>query len=51
MSLLTPCGARCGTFLTNETDLMKVIELERRILEMVKRIRSDDLRIGGTSFG
>ena len=39
--------ARCGTFLTNETGLMKVIELERRILETVKKIRSDDLRIGG----
>ena len=26
---------------------MKVIELERRILETVKKIRSDDLRVGG----
>ena len=27
--------ARCGTFLTNETGLTKVVELERRILETV----------------
>ena len=39
--------ARCGTFLTNETGLTKVVELERRILETVKEICSDDLRIGG----
>ena len=39
--------ARCGTFLTNETGLTKVVELERRILETVKEIWSDDLRIGG----
>ena len=38
--------ARCGRFLTNETVLTKVVELERRILETVKEIRSDDLRIG-----
>ena len=30
--------ARCGTFLTNETGLTKVVELERRILETVKEI-------------
>ena len=39
--------ARCGTFLTNEMGLTKVVELERRILETVKKIWSDDLRIGG----
>ena len=44
-SLLTQ--VRCGTFLTNETGLKKVVEREHRILETVKEILSEDPRIGG----